>query len=86
VTGGNLLGTKTPHKPALQFDVVAGSLSVSRRTKWRRKAASASGCTNTKNHKGSSADDSLREEGVSEEAQAPAIKEVVAWDLAQAMK
>jgi antitoxin HicB len=35
---------------------------------------------------GSSIDDFLKEEGIFEEAQAQAIKEVVAWQLAQAMK
>ena len=35
---------------------------------------------------GSSIDDFLKEEGVFEEAQNLAIKEVVAWQLAQAMK
>jgi predicted XRE-type DNA-binding protein len=35
---------------------------------------------------GSSIDDFLREEGIFEEAQAQEIKEVVAWQLAQAMK
>ena len=35
---------------------------------------------------GSSIDDFLKEEGIFEEAQAEAIKEVVAWQLAQAMK
>ncbi|MGH9402004.1 MAG: Fis family transcriptional regulator [Terriglobia bacterium] len=35
-------------------------------------------------HMGSSTDDFLKEEGIFEEAQA--IKEVVAWQLAQAMK
>jgi antitoxin HicB len=35
---------------------------------------------------GSSFDDFLKEEGIFEEAQAEAIKEVVAWQLAQAMK
>jgi predicted XRE-type DNA-binding protein len=35
---------------------------------------------------GSSVDDFLKEEGIFEEAQAQAIKEVVAWQLAQAMK
>jgi predicted XRE-type DNA-binding protein len=35
---------------------------------------------------GSSIDDFLKEEGVFEEAQAQAIKEVVAWQLGQAMK
>jgi len=37
-------------------------------------------------HIGSSIDDFLKEEGIFEEAQANAIKEVVAWQLAQAMK
>jgi antitoxin HicB len=35
---------------------------------------------------GSSIDDFLKEEGIFEEAQALAVKEVVAWKLAQAMK
>lgn len=37
-------------------------------------------------HMGSSIDDFLKEEGIFEEAQAQAIKEVVAWQLARAMK
>lgn len=37
-------------------------------------------------HHGSSLDDLLKEEGVFEEMQALAIKEVVAWQLAEAMK
>lgn len=37
-------------------------------------------------HMGSSLDDFLREEGTFDEAQAQAIKEVVAWQLATAMK
>ena len=35
---------------------------------------------------GSSIDDFLKEEGILEEAQAEAVKEVVAWQLAEAMK
>ena len=35
---------------------------------------------------GSSIDDFLKKEGIFEEAQAEAIKEVVAWQLAEAMK
>jgi plasmid maintenance system antidote protein VapI len=35
---------------------------------------------------GSSIDDFLKEEGIFEEAQAQAVKEVVAWQLAEAMK
>ena len=35
---------------------------------------------------GSSIDDFLKEEGIFEEAQAQAVKEVVAWQRAQAMK
>src|SRR2546428_14073931 len=34
-----------------------------------------------KNHMGSSIDDFLKEEGIFEEAQAQAVKEVVAWEL-----
>lgn len=37
-------------------------------------------------HMGSSLDDFLKEEGVLEEFQAGAIKEVIAWQLAEAMK
>jgi hypothetical protein len=37
-------------------------------------------------HRGSSIDDFLKEEGVFEEFQARAIKEVIAWQLGQAMK
>ena len=37
-------------------------------------------------HAGSSLDDFLKEEGIFEEAQAQAIKEVVAWQLDEAMK
>lgn len=35
---------------------------------------------------GSSIDDFLKEEGIFDEAQAMAVKEVVAWQLSQAMK
>ena len=35
---------------------------------------------------GSSIDDFLRQEGIFEEAQAQAIKELVAWQLAEAMR
>ena len=37
-------------------------------------------------HMGSSIDDFLKVEGIFEEAQAQAVKEVVAWQLAEAMK
>lgn len=37
-------------------------------------------------HIGASLDEFLKEEGVYEETQAQAIKEVVAWQLAEAMK
>ena len=40
----------------------------------------------SKKHMGSSIDDFLKEEGIFEEAQAQAMKEVVAWQLAEAMK
>jgi antitoxin HicB len=39
-----------------------------------------------KNHLDSSIDDFLKEEGIFEEAQAQAVKEVVAWQLDEAMK
>jgi len=35
---------------------------------------------------GSSIDDFLKEEGIFEESQAQAVKEVIAWQLAEAMK
>ena len=40
----------------------------------------------SKKHKGTNIDDFLKSEGIFEEAQAEAIKEVVAWQLAEAMK
>ncbi len=40
----------------------------------------------SKKHLGSSIDDFLKDEGVFEEAQVQAVKEVVAWQLAQAME
>ena len=40
----------------------------------------------SKKHMGSSIDKFLKGEGIFEEAQAQAIKEVVAWQLAEAMK
>ena len=40
----------------------------------------------SKKNMGSSIDDFLKAEGIFEEAQAEAIKEVVAWQLAEAMK
>jgi antitoxin HicB len=42
--------------------------------------------TMSKKHMGSSVDDFLKEEGIFEEAQAQTVKEVVAWQLAEAMK
>lgn len=41
---------------------------------------------NRKSHTGSSLDDFLKKEGIFEEVQAQAIKEVVAWQLDEAMK
>jgi len=40
----------------------------------------------SRKHMGSSVDDFLKEEGIFEEEQTQAVKEVVAWQLAQAMK
>jgi plasmid maintenance system antidote protein VapI len=40
----------------------------------------------SKKHMGSSIDDFLKEEGIFAEAQAQAVQEVVAWQLAEAMK
>jgi predicted XRE-type DNA-binding protein len=40
----------------------------------------------SRKHMGSSIDDLLKEEGIFEETQAQAIKEVVAWQLAEAMR
>ncbi len=40
----------------------------------------------SRKHIGSSLDEFLKQEGIYEEAQAQAIKEVVAWQLADAMK
>jgi antitoxin HicB len=40
----------------------------------------------SKKHMGSSIDDFLKDEGIFEEAQAQAVKEVIAWQLTEAMK
>jgi hypothetical protein len=40
----------------------------------------------SKKNLGSSMDDFLKQEGIFEDAQAQAVKEVVAWQLAEAMK
>jgi antitoxin HicB len=40
----------------------------------------------SKKRMGSSMDDFLKKEGIFEEAQAQAVKEVVAWQLSEAMK
>ena len=40
----------------------------------------------SKKHMGSGIDEFMKENGVFEEAQAQAVKEVVAWQLAEAMK
>ena len=40
----------------------------------------------SKGHMGSSIDDFMKEEGLFEEAQAQAVKEAIAWQLAEAMK
>lgn len=40
----------------------------------------------SKKHLGSSIDDFLKEEGIFEKAQTQAVKEVVAWQLAEAMR
>jgi antitoxin HicB len=40
----------------------------------------------SKRHMGSGVDEFLKEEGIFEAAQAQAVKEVVAWQLAEAMK
>ena len=40
----------------------------------------------SRKHMGSSIDDFLKEEGIFEEAQTQAVKEVVAWQLSDAMR
>ena len=40
----------------------------------------------SKKHMGSSVDDFFKEEGIFEDAQTQVVKEVVAWQLAEAMK
>ncbi len=40
----------------------------------------------SRKHLGSSIDDFLKDEGIFEEAQAEAVKEVIAWQLAEAMR
>jgi len=53
---------------------------------WQRRASAGRSWSNEQEAYGSSLDDFLKEEGIFEEAQAQAIKEVVAWQLAEAMK
>ena len=52
----------------------------------RAKPAGKAAGQRPNRHKGSSIDDFLKEEDVFEEFQARAIKEVIAWQLAEAMK
>jgi hypothetical protein len=40
----------------------------------------------SKKHMGSNVDDFLKEEGIFEEAQGKAVKEIAAWQLAEAMR
>jgi antitoxin HicB len=40
----------------------------------------------SRKHMGSGIDDFLKQEGIFDEAQAQAVKEVVAWQIAEAMK
>lgn len=40
----------------------------------------------SRKHMGSTIDDFLKDEGIFEETQADAVKEVIAWQLAKAMK
>jgi len=47
---------------------------------WQRRESASN------KHMGTGIDDFLKEEGIFEEAQAQAVKEVVAWQLAEAMK
>jgi antitoxin HicB len=53
---------------------------------WQWRESAGRSWTMSKKHMGSSVDDSLKEEGIFEEAQAQAVKEVVALQLAEAMK
>src|SRR5580700_1198593 len=53
---------------------------------WRWRAASEGVGAMSRKHMGSSIDDFLKEEGIFEEAQAQAVKEVVAWQLAEEMR
>jgi hypothetical protein len=55
-------------------------------TKKRVRALLGTRQNKTRPHIGASLDDFLKEEGIFEEAQAQAVKEVVAWQLAEAMK
>jgi antitoxin HicB len=52
----------------------------------RARPSAKAGRKKPNKHRGSSIDDFLKEEGVFEEFQARAIKEVIAWQLAEAMK
>jgi antitoxin HicB len=52
----------------------------------KKRPKNAGNIKNRKKHLGSSIDDFLKEEGIFEEVEAQAIKEVVAWQLDEAMK
>lgn len=60
------------HEDLIEAPGGAGTMSKKRR--------------NRKKRMGSSIDDFMKEEGIFEEAQAQAVKEVVAWQLDEAMK
>jgi antitoxin HicB len=55
-------------------------------TIWREREGDRRSWKMSKKHVGSSIEDLLKAEGIFEEAQSQAIKEVIAWQLAEAMK
>jgi len=61
-------------------------MALSIATKKRVGALLRAGQNRSVSHTGSRIDDFLKKEGIFEEAQAQAVKEVVAWQLAQAVK
>jgi antitoxin HicB len=64
-----------------------GSPGASTRRRGKpRKSVKRTGVRKRNPHRGTRVDEFLREEGIYEEAHATALKEVVAWQLAQAMK
>jgi len=83
---GARFGLPSPRTPCGVARLHQKDAGHARRRLGSREQAQEGAGTMSKKHMGSSIDDFMKEEGIFEEAQANAIKEVVAWQLARAMK